>query len=223
MKDFSNYKFGLLTAVKIVGKDSSNKTKWLCRCECGNEVILTTDRMNGKNQTKSCGCLRLRKGNQYSLKHGKSKSKLYSKWANMKDRCYNSNCRNYKNYGARGIKVCEEWLGENGFANFYSWASKNGYDEDAEYGECTLDRIDVNGNYEPLNCRWVDVLTQNNNMRSNKFICFNDEIHTMAEWSRILSIPYRTLKSRLRKMPIEIAFTKAYKGKKLTITKLQKE
>ena len=100
---------------------------------------------------------------EVSKKHGKSrKSRLYNVWVGMRQRCNDKNHKSYKNYGGRGIRVCEEW---DDFESFEAWALDNGYDKDAPYGECTLDRIDVNGNYEPSNCRWVDAATQARNKR----------------------------------------------------------
>ena len=92
-------------------------------------------------------------------------SKLHYIWAAMKQRCYNPKSRNYQWYGARGIKVCKSWLR---WQNFKPWALRNGYDPDAPYGECTLDRIDVDGDYQPSNCRWVSFKEQMNNRQSNK-------------------------------------------------------
>jgi hypothetical protein len=119
----------------------------------------------------------------------------------MKRRCSNPNYKWYANYGGRGIKVCDEWQK---FEPFCDWAMANGYTE-----ELTIDRIDIDGNYSPSNCRWVDMVTQNNNKRTNRLITFNNETHTMKEWSRILGIKYHTLENRLNKYKwsVERAFT----------------
>ena len=120
-------------------------------------------------------------------------------WRAMKERCYNSKCEAYHNYGGRGIIVCDEWL--HNFKAFYDWSITNGYRDDL-----TIDRIDVNGNYEPSNCRWVTRLTQANNQRTNHLITYKGETHTMAEWAKIKHISYGALRQRLyRKWSIEKA------------------
>lgn len=102
----------------------------------------------------------------------------------MKQRCCGYNAKSYKHYGGRGITVCEEW--RNSFEAFYEWAMANGYSD-----SLTLDRIDVNGNYEPSNCRWATMKEQNNNKRNNRNITYKGETHTLAQWIEILkSIDY---------------------------------
>lgn len=132
-----------------------------CRCSCGLETTVNW-------QT-------LKRGTSKSCKHcahittGYKKERLYPIWREMRNRCYNENTPNYKYYGGRGISVCEEWRVS--YLAFREWAYANGYDENASFGKCTLDRIDVNGNYCPENCRWVDITTQNRNksmQRNNK-------------------------------------------------------
>lgn len=113
------------------------------------------------------------------------KKRLNSIWHNMKTRCYNPNVPNYGYYGGRGISVCEEW--RNSFQAFYEWAVENGYRDDL-----TIDRIDMNGNYEPSNCRWVDMYVQNNHSRRNHLVTHNGETKTAAEWARQYGI-YRQL------------------------------
>jgi len=109
----------------------------------------------------------------------------------MKGRCKNKNNNKAKDYSGRGITICDEW--EN-FENFYKWAIANGYRENL-----TIDRIDNNGNYEPSNCRWTDLITQENNKRTNRRIEYNGEIKTLAQWARVFNINYNTLRNRLNR------------------------
>lgn len=127
--------------------------------------------------------------------HRKTNTRLYGVWCNIKTRCYNPNCYEYANYGGRGIVMCPEW--KNDFQTFWDWAYANGYDEKAGFMECTIDRIDVNGNYEPDNCRWATREVQGNNTRSNHCLTYNGETHTIAEWARILGVDYHALYSRV--------------------------
>lgn len=166
--DLTNNRYGRLFVIKPIfeaGKHGQTKVKWLCKCDCGNEVIKT-----GKNLrqgiTHSCGCLHkesLAKRNKDNASHRSGKTRLYGVWRGMKQRCLDSNRKEYPNYGGRGISICDEWL--DSFESFQNWAYSSGYDEHAPYGKCTLDRIDVNGNYEPSNCRWVDAEVQASNRR----------------------------------------------------------
>ena len=154
--DLTGRRFGML----LVLKQEQNKGKrrmWLCRCDCGNlKVVSASHLLSTTYTTRSCGCL-------LGESHKKSKDKLYTVWANMKQRCTNPNNDSYKNYGGRGIEICDEWL--NSFTTFYDWAIESGYDYSADKGKCTLERIDVNGNYCPSNCCWADMKTQRRNQR----------------------------------------------------------
>lgn len=111
----------------------------------------------------------------------------------MKGRCYNKNHTKYPNYGARGIKVCDEWLHE--FMNFYNWSMSHGYKDNL-----TIDRIDVNGNYEPNNCRWADAKQQMRNTTRNVYYTINGETHCLSEWCEILNLNYQTVHSRMHKL-----------------------
>ena len=135
-------------------------------CECGNTKTGYIEHLNS-GRIASCGCLTYEHDKNRNTKHNlyNDNKRLYGVWNSMIQRCINPNNTNYEYYGGRGIKVCEEWMGENGFQNFYNWAIANGYDCDADFGQCTIDRKDVNGNYEPSNCRWVDMFTQIHNRR----------------------------------------------------------
>lgn len=136
-----------------------------------------------------------------STKHGESRSKLYFVWNDMKSRCNDSNAKAYKHYGGRGIKVCEEW--ERSFVCFRNWAFKNGYKQGL-----TLDRKDVNKGYNPENCRWTTMKIQSNNKRNNRLITYNQETHTISEWSEITGIGKDTIRYRLNaKWPVEDVLT----------------
>ena len=190
-------KFGRLTVMdRESPKSKKAKGLWVCKCECGNVIKVNTSDLKSGNTT-SCGCKRKETLRQLRTKHGESNTRLYNVWSDMKKRCYNTKNVDYKNYGGRGISVCDEWMD---FQNFYDWAIANGYDETAPRGQCTIDRINVDGNYEPENCRWVDRYIQMNNKRNNRILTYNGESHTLAEWCEIVNIPYNCLKSRLNKL-----------------------
>ena len=129
--------------------------------------------------------------------HSKTNTRLYNVWNNIKRRCYTKTNPSYKYYGGCGIGMCEEW--RKSFSAFYEWSVKNGYNENAPKGECTIDRIDVNGDYQPSNCRWVSMKTQNLNRKANRIIEYNGETHTLVEWANILGINYSTLLYRFRR------------------------
>lgn len=184
--------------VTVLSFNRREKNNWYynCRCNlCGREFITRKYSLTS-GHTKSCGCVRtkwMQSGN-INKKHGLYEDRAYWVWAKVKSRCYNPKCREYKNYGGRGIKMCDEWLDPK---NFVEWAYANGYDKDAPKGQCTLDRIDVNKDYEPSNCRFITNQEQQNNRRDCKKFEYNGEIHTMAEWARIFGIPYNTMRQIL--------------------------
>lgn len=153
-------KFGMLTPIKKSGVTENRETIYQCVCDCGDVVYVKGGNLVSGNST-SCGCNKSKLISEKNSTHGKSKGRLYQIWSAMKRRCTNPNSKDYKNYGARGIRVCQEWSDD--YNRFENWSMTNGYDNNAKYGECTIDRINVNGNYEPNNCRWVDMKTQANN------------------------------------------------------------
>ena len=168
MKDICNNsmigkRFGRLTVIESGGVSKNRKLMWICRCDCGN----TTKPIVGSNlrsgTTKSCGCLRIDISTAEANYNNIQYSRLYNVWHNMKQRCYYKKYKQFSDYGGRGITVCDEWRTD--FSTFKDWAYANGYDENAEYGKCTLDRIDNDGNYCPENCRWVPMAVQNKNRR----------------------------------------------------------
>lgn len=189
MKDLVGQKFGRLTVISFNGR-KNGRYLWNCKCECGNDCVVEGHRLKTEG-TRSCGCLR----KETNTKHGDYKSRLYKIYTSMKYRCSCPTDSGYKNYGGRGIKVCDEWLQD--FHNFKEWALNNGYDENAPRGQCTIDRIDVNGNYEPSNCRWITNFEQQSNKRNNTHIEYQGEIYTKKELARKFNINYATFLYRL--------------------------
>lgn len=127
------------------------------------------------------------------ITHGKSQTRLYEIWCGIKKRCYNPNDKRFVNYGGRGIVIYDEW--KNDFQAFFDWAMSNGYSE-----SLSIDRIDIDGNYEPSNCRWVDVVTQQNNTTRNHFVTAFGESKTIAQWSKSSGISANVIKDRLNKL-----------------------
>lgn len=181
-------KFGRLTVIEETGERDKHKYKiYKCQCSCGNIIYTNCNSLKSGN-TKSCGCLK----NEKLTKHGKYYTRLYRIYNNMKNRCCNKKHRDFQYYGGRGVTVCDEWLDD--FTTFYDWAMKNGYKDNL-----TLDRIDVNGDYEPSNCRWTTPKEQANNTRNNVCLTYNGETKTLHQWADTLGLKYACLYSRYRR------------------------
>lgn len=164
-KDLTGLKFGKLTVIEQAGHDKYNKILWKCKCDCGNETITHgRDLVNG--HCKSCGCILSENKKKRSRFKGLSDTRIYTIWKGMIQRCNNSNCDAYSYYGAKGIKVCDEWSGTQGFFNFVAWSLENGYSKDL-----TIDRINGQDGYRPDNCRWADWSTQRRNQ--NRTVAVN--------------------------------------------------
>src|SRR5688572_29552695 len=161
--DLTGRRFGRLTAIKDIGKTNQGVYNWLCRCDCGNEIVVRGTSLT-YGSTKSCGCLISESTSKRFKKHGKSNgSDEYLAWENMKARCYQKSNIRYGEYGGRGIIVCDRW--KNSFENFYSDVGNR------PSKLHSLDRFpDVNGNYEPRNVRWATMAQQNRNKRDNVVI-----------------------------------------------------
>ena len=161
--DLTGQQFERLKVIQFYDISKDKKARWLCECSCGNKNIIVTGKLLRSGHTKSCGCLSREMASKRMKKHERSQTRLYSIWCNMKSRCFNKSIPQYKDYGGRGITICDGWLSDDGFINFYNWSMDNGY-----LKNLTLDRNNVNGNYEPSNCRWVTTTIQNINQRIRK-------------------------------------------------------
>lgn len=197
--DLVGKKFGRLEVVcrgeDFITKSGSHRLRWRCVCECGNYVDVLPYNLKRSN-TKSCGCLNDETRLANSTKHGDRHTRLYSIWCNIKTRCYDSSSKNYKRYGGRGITMCDEW--KESYVLFKEWAVNNGFSDDDR--TLSIDRIDVNGNYDPSNCRWATPKVQANNRRNTIIIEAHDETHTLSEWADITGEKYHTLFARIYKL-----------------------
>ena len=214
--EITNKRFGRLVAIKYHHSNKLGHRYWLCKCDCGKEVIVGVGNLG--RHTNSCGCLAKELSRERQKKHLSSKTRLYPIWSSMKRRCYSKTSNSYKNYGARGIKMCDEWLGEHGFEHFKEWALANGYKEETlpnNLNKWTIDRVDNDGDYEPSNCRWITAEEQQKNTRNNRFITFNNKTQILADWSREIGINIDKLYHRLKSgWSIEKALTTPLQGVK---------
>lgn len=182
-------KFGRLTVIQEAGREKFGEILWLCKCDCGNEKITSSSRLrNGK--CTSCGCYQKSVMAKAKRTHGMFGTRIYNTWSSMIQRCTNPHNAKYKNYGGRGISVCKQW--SDSFETFYKWSIDNGYSDNL-----TIDRIDVNGNYEPANCRWAGIVDQENNRTNNVLITIDGVTKTRTEWCRINGIRPQTACQRV--------------------------
>ena len=189
-KDIKNNRFGKLTAISFE-YTKNEKSFWKCRCDCGNEKIVRADHLIS-GHTQSCGCITKTEHKATHITHNKSNTKLYAIWCSIKQRCFYKKSSNYKNYGGRGISICDEW--KENFKTFYDWSINNGYKEGL-----SIDRIDVNGNYCPENCRWATITEQANNKRNNIQIEFNGVKKTISYWAKETGLSRETIYKRIYK------------------------
>ena len=190
-------RFGRLLVVENLNINSHGSKLHRCICDCGKTKDVPISYLKS-GHTTSCGCL----VKEMHTTHSLSKSRLYNIHQGMIARCFRENHFAYRDYGGRGITVCDKW--KNDFMSFYEWAIENGYCEDL-----TIDRIDVNGNYEPSNCRWVTKAEQSRNSRKNVYFTYNGITKTTSEWARELHIPITTLNRRIKQnRPLEEIISK---------------
>lgn len=186
--DLTGQTFNMLT---VIERDLSKKgTYWKCQCGCENKTITSVKASNLKSgAVKSCGCLKHQSA--WNKTHGESKTKLYRHWVCMMRRCYDPKHTNYQNYGARGIKVCEEW---HIYENFRDWTLKTRQDENL-----TCERMNNDGDYCPENCIWIPLGEQANNRRSSVVIAYNGKTQNLMQWCKELNLYYPTVHSRMYK------------------------
>lgn len=199
-EDLTGKRFNRLTVIRFIPQPerTTRQYDWWCRCDCGNEIKACASKLKSGAQ-QSCGCLKEEmkpRLGDITRKYKYSNKRLYSVYQAMITRCTDSTSKRYKQYGERGIKVCKEWL--DNYDCFAEWALNNGYDVNAEHGECTIDRINVNGDYEPSNCRWISNQKQQCNRSNNVFLEYRGKRQTMKEWANELGISYSTLRQGIR-------------------------
>lgn len=188
--DITGKRFGRWTVIKKDKKIGRIQT-YFCQCDCGNTSIIPQSNLT-TGKTKSCGCLQKELLSKRVKKHGMRNSRLYDIHANMKSRCYNKNNPRYASYGGRGISICDEWLNPNsGFENFHNWAMANGYSD-----ELTIDRMNVNGDYCPDNCRWSDQETQKNNQRKTVWVEIKGIKKSLKQWTNFMGWSYGKYSAR---------------------------
>lgn len=202
-KDLSGIKFGRLTVIERCGiKKEGNAYRyvWRCLCDCGGTKEVTTKDLT-RGLVRSCGCLHRENSSKICkkvrTKHGLTfgseiEKRLYNIWKGIRMRCYGKTSEAYKNYGGRGISMCKEWKDDP--ECFVRWCLGNGYVEGLD-----IDRIDVNGNYEPGNCRFITRGENAKNRRCVHHITVDGEIHTCSEWGRIIGYSHSSVSRILRR------------------------
>lgn len=184
IRNLTGQKFGKLTVCNEYLR-KKGQTYWLCKCECGNTKYVALSNLSSNKITSCSKCLTKEISLNFTPK------RLFNIFAHMKQRCYNPKSCNYNNYGGRGIKICDEWLNDS--KKFYAWAKENGYKDNL-----TIDRINVNGNYEPANCRWLTLKEQQNNRTNNRKITINNVTKTASQWAEYYNITHEGFMWRYR-------------------------
>ena len=196
VKDITGNKYGRLTVICQCGNRRSQVngktvTMWKCICDCGKTVVVPKYALTS-GSTRSCGCLKADNNRNTWTTHGMSKTRLYRIWRSMKDRCYNKSSPAYQYYGGKGIKMCDEWIGSNGFQDFHRWAIQNGYEE-----PLTIERISVDGDYSPENCMWIPRNKQTRNRSCTNWVSYNGEKYTLTEASKLFDFDRATLRKHI--------------------------
>ena len=209
-KQLEGQTFGRLTAIRRAGTRNGRVT-WACMCECGATVEVVSHALTS-GHTKSCGCWKNERNKGTPPKHGHARrgtqlTPTYRTWQAMMARCYNPKVKAFKDYGGRGIKVCDGW---HLFENFLAYMGKRPDD-------LTLDRIDSNGDYTPCNCRWTTRTEQNRNTRRNVVVEFDGVRMTQSEFAERIGMKQATVSYRLRNgwTPEQVANTPPNTGNRI--------
>ena len=181
-QDISNQKFNKLTAISYSGKGY-----WLFKCDCGNKKVMQSGCVK-RLKTKSCGCHKVNRMSNLNRTHGYKNTKIYAAWDGIKARCLNKKDPSYHRYGGRGISVCKRWL------RFTNFLEDMGEPPTKEH---SIDRINVNGNYEPSNCKWSTPREQANNRSNNIIFIINNQSQTLSDWCLFYNKPYRRTYKRI--------------------------
>lgn len=203
-KDETGNRYSRLLVIERAENTKLGQARWLCKCDCGNEVIVAGSKLRSGN-TNSCSCYRYDRTREVATKHGHNRrghvSRAYHSWAGMKTRCTNKKSPMYSRYGGRGISVEDEWL------DFEKFLADMGEPPDG----MSLDRINNDLGYSAKNCRWADHQTQMNNTSKNVFIEWDGRLQTVAQWARELGMNYQALYNRLftYKWSVQRAMTEA--------------
>lgn len=197
--------FNRWTVISEVQRNGKSTRQFSCKCSCGSIRIVGLDRLRS-GASKSCGCYKRQRTSEIRSTHGMSRTKLYFVWHSMKRRCTDSRVKEYKNYGGRGIKICEDWLDS---SKFIEWAISSGYQKGL-----TIERKDNDGDYCPENCTWIPKAKQPLNARSNHLIAYDGKTQCIEVWARELGIAATTIRSRHKKgLPPDKCLSQKIRGK----------
>lgn len=186
-ENLSGKRFNKLVVLRRAENNKNGSARWICKCDCGNITTVSAGNLKG-NSVKSCGCLRHEAHNTHHL----SNTKICKIWYGMRKRCYSEKEPAYKDYGGRGITICDEWL--NDVVPFYKWAINNGYKDGL-----MIERIDNDKGYSPDNCKWATPKDQANNRRSCVNFTYNGETKNLTQWCNYFGLPYKTIHARIYK------------------------
>lgn len=205
--DLTGRRFGRLAVAGFVGSrilKGVSYRSWQCICDCGETVEVLATNLSGARPTQSCGCLQKERTSATSRRHGMCRTPEFNVWVKMRQRCQNPRCKDYPNYGARGIFVCDRW------ENFDVFLADMGVRPSSQH---TIERRDNNSGYGPNNCYWATRREQNSNTRQNHFLTYRGVTKTTSQWAEVLGVPDTILHKRIyRGWPAERILTTPIRG-----------